>query len=247
MILITQEISSAIKFVQQEYSVYTETDHTSWNQLLAKQLINVQDKACKEFLSGLKIVEPLIRDLPNLSGLSKQLKEAIGWGVIPVNGFLETEEYFNYLYNRLFPVNISLRNLNNFNFDPLPDMFHDCFGHLPLLANPIYSQFMERISLMMLVANKRQRENLSKLYWYTIEAGICYEYQQVRVYGTSQLSSFNELAYAVSDQPKVYSFNLQKIIQCKPYPYDFQQEIFAIPNFEFLSEIVEQMNWFMNN
>mgnify|MGYP002777019246 CR=1 FL=1 len=230
----------------QNYSAYTEAEHLSWNKLFKQQVVSVQGKACKEFLFGLDFLKPLLQDIPDLNALSKKFKAETGWEIISINGFVNTQEYFKYLYEGYFPVNISLRQTTNFNFDTVPDIFHDCFGHLPFLTNSQYSKYIKQISKEMLSATKIEQQYLTNIYWYTVEAGVCYENNQPRVYGSSQLSSYNEINYVTSGKPKIYLFNIEKIMQMQIDDHTFQQEIFAIPNFEFLSEIINQVNWLMN-
>jgi phenylalanine-4-hydroxylase len=228
--------------VSQKYSSYTEAQHFTWNELFERQINAIHDKACKEFLVGVDILKDLVSTLPNLEKISDELDRIVGWRLVPVIGFIDSQKYFRSLANKKFPVNINLRKLSNLDFDPLPDMWHDVFGHLPLITNPLYNRFLETISQKMLLVNDNQRRQLDNLYWYTIEAGMCQENGQRRIYGASQLSSFAEIHYSLSDHPLVRAFDFETVTQSQANPYDFQLQMFELNSFEDLAVIIQDFD-----
>ena len=223
--------------ISQIDSVYTESSSRIWRRLFNRQLKALEGRACQEFIDGIQQLKSLIQDIPNIEALSMDLYKLAGWKIYPVSGLVESKEYFNLLANKYFPVATFLRSSDNLDYSPLPDMWHDVFGHIPLLLSPVYRDFIEYISLKTITANEREKEKLSTIYWYTIEAGVCLENGEHRVYGASQLSSFEEIIYAVSDQPNVVPFTLKKVCNTLVNIHELQQTFFEIPSFNYLGAI----------
>ncbi|MUH01586.1 hypothetical protein F7734_58745 [Scytonema sp. UIC 10036] len=228
--------------VSQKYFA-NEEQCSIWNKLFERQINVVHNKACKEFIFGLDILKNLISKLPTLEKVSEDLDRMVGWKIVPVIGMIDSKKYFTSLANKEFPVNLILRESNHLDFDPLPDMWHDVFGHLPLVTNPLYNRFLENISQKMLVANDNQRRQLDNLYWYTIEAGLCQENGQRRVYGASLLSSFAEVHYSLSDEPLVRTFDFETVTQTEADPYNFQLQMFELNSFEDLALVIEYFDF----
>ncbi len=229
--------------LSRNYSVYTEEQHLAWNKLFNKQLSILEGRACKEFIEGIKILKELIQPLPKLEILSVQLKELVGWRLVPVVGMIKSQEYYMYLANKQFPVAMNIRDTNNDGFSPLPDVWHDVFGHLPLLTSSLYSKFVEDVAKLWLTKNEMQKQQIANVYWYTIESGICQENGERRVYGASQLSSFDEIHYALSDKSRIYSFDLQTVIRTNARYDEFQNKLFEIPAFDYLEQILDELKF----
>jgi phenylalanine-4-hydroxylase len=232
--------------VSKDYSSYTEEQHIAWNKLLQRQLNIIDDKACTEFIKGLEFLKEKIQFIPKLDILSAQLEEIVGWTLEPVIGLIEGQEYYTYLANRKFPFALNIRDTSNFDFSPVPDIWHDVFGHLPLLICPLYSNYVESLARLWLVSNVRQRQQIDKLYWFTIESGICQENGKRRVYGASQLSSFDEIHYALSDQPTVYPFDFQAIFNTNTTIDYVQSQIFEISSFDYLEQLIDDLKFYID-
>ncbi|MBH8552318.1 hypothetical protein I8751_08010 [Nostocaceae cyanobacterium CENA357] len=229
--------------LSRDYSVYTEEQHFAWNKLYNRQLSILKGRACKEFIEGVEMLKELIQPLPKLEILSVRLQEFVGWKLVPVRGMIKSQEYYMYLANKQFPVAVDIRDTKNDGFSPLPDVWHDIFGHLPLLTSPLYSNFVEDIAKLWLTKNEIQKQQIANIYWYTIESGICQENGERRVYGASQLSSFDEIHYALNDQAKVYSFDLQSLIHANIRHDEFQNKLFEIPAFDYLEQILDELKF----
>ncbi|NER19967.1 MAG: hypothetical protein F6J86_19610 [Symploca sp. SIO1B1] len=220
----------------QNFAHYPTQAYDNWKQLLKKQLKSIEGKASQQFIEGLTKIITFIEGIPHIANLSQFLQEHTGWQLWPVKGLLESESFFYLLSHRYFPVATFVRSGTDFNYSPIPDLWHDIFGHIPLLFFPAYSNLVEYLSYQY-IARQDLKEAIARLYWYTIEAGVCDEGGNRRVYGASQLSSIEEIGYAVSDYPIVYPFDLEKVIDCPVKIDQLQHQIFEIPSFDYLSVI----------
>jgi phenylalanine-4-hydroxylase len=212
----------------------------TWDILLERQIIAIENRACKEFIEGYQAFDGLLDSFPNIEKLSNKLEKMTGWTVVPVSGLLEYDKYFQHLANKVFPVANFLRDIEHLDYIPEPDAWHDIFGHLPLLTNPIYSRFVETISQQILLADDAKRQCLNNLYWYTIEVGLCQENEQYRAYGAALISSFHEVQYALSDQPNVHSLDLEVVSKLTVKIDEIQNNLYKIPCLNFLEELTEK-------
>ncbi len=225
--------------------VSTNSSSGIWKMLLSRQLEALEGKACQEFINGIKKIKNLIQDIPDIEMLSERLYGLIGWKLQPVSGLVEHKEYFELLANKHFPVATFLRTNDELDYCPLPDMWHDIFGHIPLLFFSPYGDLIQYFSKNILIANENKKEQLSTFYWYTIESGICRENGTRKVYGATLLSSFEELKHAVSYKPNIVPFSLGKIVDYPVNVHDIQQTFFEIPSFDYLGEIKSGLEEFL--
>jgi phenylalanine-4-hydroxylase len=232
-----QKNGKVISQNEYDYTKYTEEEHLTWKILFDRQVDTLSGKACKEFIDGLKKLRNIIQAFPNLNTVSDEIYKILGWKLYPVTGLLNHDDYFKLLLKKQFPVAVFVRDSQNIDFSPYPDMWHDIFGHLPFLFSPVYRDFVEYISEKMLTVNEDVKKQIGSLYWYTIEAGVCQENGERRIYGASQVSSFHEIAYAVSNEPTVLPFDLQKILSLKIENEEVQTTLFEIPSFDYLETI----------
>lgn len=239
------ERSSEIYLNDYDYSKYTEIDKIAWKKLFQKQINVLEGKACREFLKGIDRLKDIFSEFPNLLVLSAEIERILGWKIFPVTGLINHQEYFQLLSNKYFPVAIFIRDSNDFDYAPLPDMWHDIFGHLPFFFSPTYQNFVAYLSRRMLTVDEEMRKKLGSLYWYTIEAGVCWENGQRRIYGASQVSSFSEIVYAVSDRPTVLPFDLEKILNLEVNNEQMQAVLFEIPAFEYLKQIEVELEAYL--
>ncbi len=230
----------------QDFFDYQVIAYDNWQKLLEKQLKNIESQAIQQFSEGLAKIRGLIKTIPNITSISQLLQEETGWQLFPVQGLLEAENYFFLLSHRYFPVATFVRSTSDINYSPQPDLWHDIFGHIPLLFDPTYSNFVQYLSHQY-VARPNLREKIGRLYWYTIEAGVCYEEGELRVYGASQLSSIQEIAYAVSDHPTRYPFDLEKVMDCPVNIYQIQEQLFEIPSFDYLNRIQSEFDSYLSS
>jgi phenylalanine-4-hydroxylase len=216
----------------QNFSDYQIEAYRNWENLLEKQVENIEGKAIQEFMDGLGKIKSFIQNIPNIAILSQFLKEQVGWQLFPVKGLVESDNFYYLLSQRYFPVATFVRSDSDLNYSPVPDIWHDIFGHIPLLFSTTYSEFLEFLGHKYF-ARKDLRKAIANLFWYTIETGTCYEKGQLRVYGGSLLSSIKDIEYAVSDCPIKGPFDLEKVIHID----GFEDRLFEIPSFGYLNVI----------
>lgn len=241
------KIEFELKPTEYNYSDYTAENHLTWKNLFDRQTSKVEGKACQEFIDGLEKLYPFFKSLPNLETLSENLYKLVGWRLYPIVGLVEAAEFFELLANKYFPVSILIRSLAELDFAADPDMWHDIFRHLPFLFDLEYQDFVAFISEKIVLANGEKKKQLSALYWYTIEAGVCQEKGERRLYGTTQLSSFTEIDYALSPQPTVIPFDFQTVINTEVNMYEIQKTLFEIPSLKYLQVIKSQIADFMKD
>ncbi|NEQ37848.1 MAG: hypothetical protein F6K40_16905 [Okeania sp. SIO3I5] len=235
----------------QNFSDYQIQAHRNWRQLLNIQLESIEDRANQAFIEGLENIKDLIQDIPSINHLSGFLQEEIGWQLWPVIGLLEADKFFYLLSHRYFPVVTFVRSNTDINFSPFPDLWHDIFGHIPLLFSQTYSNFLQYLGYQYVTvenANRKDiKQNIARLFWYTIEAGVCYEKGKLRVYGATQLSSIEEIKYALSDRPIRYPFKLEEVINFPVEDDRVQDRLFEIPSFEYLRVIQDDFDSYLKS
>jgi len=170
--------------------------------------------------------------------LSDRLEKLSGWRVVPVSDLVPDEVFFNHLANRRFPAGAFIRPEQEMDYLEEPDIFHDVFGHVPLLANPVYANFMQAYGAGGQRAIRLDRlPNLARLYWYTVEFGLMRTKAGLRIFGAGIMSSYSESVFALeSDSPNRVAFNLERVMRTKYIIDDFQQTYFVIDSFDKLLE-----------
>ena len=174
--------------------------------------------------------------IPDMEKLSDRLEKITGWRVVPVAGLVPDEVFFNHLANRRFPAGAFIRPEEELDYLQEPDIFHDIFGHVPLLANPVFADFMVAYGKGGQRAMQLgQLANLARLYWYTVEFGLIRTPAGLRIFGAGILSSVAESAFALeSSSPNRVAFDLERVMRTKYAIDDFQQTYFVIESFETL-------------
>ena len=227
--------------VEQDYSKYSEADQDRWRRLYARQMRLVPGRACPEFL---RVVDTLGYEagIPRFDEVNGRLRRATGWEVVAVPGLLPEHVFFTHLAHRRFPVTVWLREEHEFDYIVEPDVFHDLFGHVPLLFNPVFADYVQRYGEGGLkAAGLGACEMLSRLYWYTIEFGLIREQGGLRAYGAGILSSRGELPYAVhSPEPQRLPLELERTMRTRYKIDTYQQTYFVIDSFEQLFELTAQ-------
>jgi phenylalanine-4-hydroxylase len=226
--------------VEQPWASYSDTDHRVWAQLFKRQREVLPGRACDEFLAAQEHLGMTAEAIPRFADLNPLLREATGWELVGVEGLLPEYTFFEHLANRRFPVTWWIRRPEQIDYISEPDLFHDLFGHVPLLMNPIFADYMEAYGRGAMKAHgigEQALLNLTRLYWYTVEFGLINTTQGLRIYGAGIVSSKGESIYCLeSDAPNRIGFDLERIMRTRYRIDTFQQSYFVIDGFEQLFE-----------
>jgi phenylalanine-4-hydroxylase len=219
--------------VEQDWSAYTADDHALYRRLFERQAKLVPRYACPEWIEAIAGLDSS-RQIPKFEEVSKKLKGKTGWEIVAVPGLIPDDAFFTHLAGRRFPVTVWLRKPEEFDYIVEPDVFHDFFGHVPLLFDPVYADHLHEYGKGGLKAMRLNAVKwLARLYWYTIEFGLIKVGDQVRAYGAGLLSSGGELAYCVdSPQPRRLPFDLERIMRTEYQIDRYQETYFVIDSFD---------------
>jgi len=219
--------------IEQDWSAYTAEEHALYRRLFERQSKLVPRYACPEWIEAIAGLD-CAADIPDFKDISGKLRKKTGWELVAVPGLIPDEAFFTHLAQRRFPVTVWLRRPEEFAYIAEPDVFHDFFGHVPLLFDRTYADHLHEYGKGGLKAMRLDAVKfLSRLYWYTIEFGLVRTKAGVRAYGAGLLSSGGELAYCVDDpKPLRLAFNLERIMRTDYQIDRYQERYFAIDSFE---------------
>lgn len=215
-------------------NVYTEEEHDVWRTLYNRQLEILPGRAIRKFMDSLLTLGITKERIPSFTDVNKILMERTGWQAIPVRGLIPEQPFFELLANRRFPTGNFIRTRENLDYIQEPDVFHDLFGHVPLLADPVFADYMEAYGKGGLKAMKLGTSHkLIRLYWYTVEFGLIREGDDLKIFGAGILSSPTESVFSLeSDSPHRIGFDLRRLLQTKYRIDDFQDNYFVIDSFQ---------------
>jgi phenylalanine-4-hydroxylase len=221
----------------QQWGRYTAADHALYRRLYERQAAQLPGLACEEFIAAVKHLGAPDH-IPRFDALSETLHRATGWEVVAVPGLIPEEAFFALLAARRFPVTGWIRKPEEFDYVVEPDVFHDLFGHVPLLFNPMFADYMQAYGAGGLKASRLEAcEYLARLYWYTVEFGLINTPAGLRAYGAGILSSAGELRHSItSPVPQRLPFDLERIMRTRYRIDDYQASYFVIDSFAQLFE-----------
>ncbi len=228
--------------IDQCWSEYTPFEHETWDILYARQFEILRDRAAPEFLDGLNRLELSQSGIPDLERLNKSLYASTGWTIVMVPHLVPDKVFFEHLANRRFPAGRFIRKREQLDYLQEPDVFHDIFGHVPMLAHPVFADYMQAYGQGGLrAAELGCLKNLARLYWYTVEFGLIKTDKGLRIYGAGIVSSFGESQYALESQtPNRIGFDLLRLMRTKYEIDEFQKTYFAINSYEQLFDATQQ-------
>ena len=226
--------------VQQRINDYSDEEQARWLRLVESQLALIQGRACHEFIDaiyGLTALD-MRQGIPDLASVNVALKAATNWQLVAVPGLLPDDVFFTHLAHRRFPVTVWLRSESEFDYIVEPDLFHDFFGHVPMLFTPIYADHLQAYGEGALKAKRLGGLDwLARLYWYTIEFGLIRENGKIRAYGAGVLSSPKELIYALESLvPQRLPFDVMTSMRSKFLIDDVQTTYFVLDSFRQLRD-----------
>lgn len=220
----------------QAYENYTKHDQYVWELLFERQINQLPDLASEAYIEGIDLAGLTAERIPNFeTELNPRLKEQTGWEVVVVPGLIPVEDFFKLMANRKFPSSTWLRTEKQLDYLEEPDMFHDTFGHVPLLTNQAFCDFLAKFSKIALdyIDNEEAILQLQRLYWYTVEFGLIRENGKLKIYGGGIISSSGESQYSLfSDIPKRLNYDVPTIMETIVKIDEFQKQYFVIESYE---------------
>lgn len=231
--------------IPQNWDAFTAQEHAVWDTLYARQIAQLPGRASQAFLRGLDLLKLSDSGIPNFEELSERLMKLTGWQVVAVPGLVPDDVFFDHLANRRFVAGNFIRRPDQLDYLQEPDVFHDVFGHVPLLADPVFADYMVAYGQGGLRALEHGAlKQLSRLYWYTVEFGLIAEADGLRIYGAGIVSSHGESRFALdSDSPNRIGFDLRRVMRTDYRIDDFQQNYFVIPSFDELLRVTVETDF----
>jgi phenylalanine-4-hydroxylase len=220
--------------VPQAWDSYTAAEHAVWDTLFERQSAMLQGRAAPAFLRGIDVLKMAHPGIPDFTELSARLMDLTGWQVVAVPGLVPDEVFFGHLAERRFVAGRFIRGADSLDYLQEPDVFHDVFGHVPLLADPVFADYMQAYGRGGLrAAGEGAIARLARLYWYTVEFGLVRDGDDLKIYGAGIVSSRGESVFALDDpSPNRLGFNLKRLLRTRYRIDDYQQVYFVIDSFE---------------
>ena len=220
--------------ISQDWSAYTADEHRLWDRLFARQAALLPGRVAPQFMEGLDILQMEQPGIPDFERLSERLMKRTGWQVVAVPGLVPDRLFFEHLANRRFVAGRFIRDADQIDYLQEPDVFHDIFGHVPLLADPVFADYMQAYGQGGLRADALGAiDRLARLYWYTVEFGLVRDGGGLKLYGAGIVSSRAESLFALEDpSPNRIGFDLQRVMRTRYRIDDYQQTYFVIDSFE---------------
>lgn len=231
--------------VPQDWQHYTAEEHATWDTLFARQSKLLPGRASEAYLRGLDVLKLSKPGIPDFEELSERLMKLTGWQVVAVPGLVPDDVFFDHMANRRFVAGNFIRRPDQLDYLQEPDVFHDVFGHVPMLADPVFADYLEAYGrggqrALGLDALKY----LGRLYWYTVEFGLIREGDDLRIYGSGIVSSYAESRFALDDpSPNRLGFDIARVMRTEYRIDDFQQNYFVIPSFDELLRITVETDF----
>ena len=220
--------------ISQDWSAYSAEEHDIWRTLFHRQEAVLKGRACDEFLAGVRDLGVVADEIPDFRRLNDVLGAATRWSIVAVPGLVPDAVFFEHLANRRFPSTCFIRRRDQLDYLQEPDIFHDIFGHVPMLMNPVFGDYMQAYGQGGLKAlGLGALHNLARLYWYTVEFGLIETPAGLRIYGSGIVSSKGESVYCLEDpRPNRLGFDLMRVMRTRYRIDDFQTTYFAIQDFD---------------
>lgn len=228
--------------INQAWESYSQAEHEVWITLYERQTAMLPGRACDAFLRGLDALDLHRSGIPDFTRINEELQRLTGWSVVAVPGLVPDDVFFDHLANRRFPAGQFIRKPDELDYLQEPDIFHDVFGHVPMLTDPVFADYMQAYGQGGQRALELGRlANLARLYWYTVEFGLMQTPQGLRIYGAGIVSSRTESIFALDDpSPNRIGFDLERVMHTPYRIDDFQQAYFVIDSIQTLQAVTLQ-------
>jgi len=216
--------------IPQRWADYSAAEHAVWKTLFERQTRLLVGRACDEFVAGMQALPIKAERIPDFEQLNEVLMERTGWQVVAVPGLVPDEVFFDHLAHRRFPAGQFIRRADQLDYLEEPDVFHDVFGHAPMLMNPVIADFIQAYGKGGLRAQRLGTlPLLARVYWYTVEFGLVRQADGVRIYGSGIASSRAESVFALDDDsPHRIGFDLERLMRTRYRIDDFQECYFVL-------------------
>jgi len=218
------------------YPDYPDTDHKIWKFLFERQMKFLPGRVCDEYLEGSKKLNFTPDKIPSLKELSNVFTKTTGWKIARVPGLIDVDDFFALLKRKVFPSTDYIRGKDELDYTPAPDLFHDMFGHMPLLTDPNFASFYQKFGEAALHAKGNDRKELETFHWFTVEFGLIKKTEGMRIFGAGIISSLGEVQHALADEVEVVDFNPEKMVKQQYDVWHLQPKLFAIESFEHLKK-----------
>ena len=220
--------------IEQNWSGYSGEEHAIWRFLFERQQKLLVGRACREYLDGLLGLGVAAGGIPDFRRLSDILDRATGWRIVAVPGLVPDDVFFAFLAERRFPSTCFIRRRDQLDYLQEPDVFHDIYGHVPLLMNQVFADYMQAYGAAGLKALRLgYLRQLARLYWYTVEFGLIATQEGLRIYGSGILSSAGEAIYCLDDpRPHRVRFDLRRVMRTRYRIDRYQETYFVIDGFD---------------
>ena len=219
--------------IDQGWGRYNDSEHAVWTTLYERQRAMLPGRACDAFLRGLDVLDLHRGGIPDFARINEELGRLTGWSVVAVPGLVPDAVFFDHLANRRFPAGRFIRQPTQLDYLQEPDIFHDVFGHVPMLTDPTFADYMQAYGEGGLRSlSFGSLEQLARLYWYTVEFGLIRDGAGLKLYGAGIVSSFGESHFALEDaSPNRIAFDLKRVMRTRYRIDDYQQSYFVIDSF----------------
>jgi len=227
--------------IDQGWDKYATAEHAVWRTLFERQAALLPGRACAEFLAGMAALPIGADAIPDFRRLSDILTRRTGWQVVAVPGLVPPEVFFDHLANRRFPAGQFIRRPDQLDYIEEPDVFHDVFGHVPMLMHPVLADYLQAYGRGGLRAQRLGTlDQLSRVYWFTVEFGLVTQQEGLRIYGAGIVSSFAETRFSLEDgSPNRLKFNLPRVMRTRYRIDDFQESYFVLDSLDDLLRLAE--------
>lgn len=231
--------------IPQDWEAFSADEHAMWDRLFARQSEMLPGRAAEAFLRGLDVLKLSRPGIPDYRELNERLTASTGWQVVAAPGLVPDEVFFDHLANRRFPAGNFIRRPDQLDYLKEPDVFHDVFGHVPMLADPVFADYMVAYGKGGLRSlGFGALHKLARLYWYTVEFGLIEEAGGLRIYGAGIVSSYGESVFALDDpSPNRIGFDLSRVMRTDYRIDDYQQNYFVIPSLDHLLKVTVETDF----
>ncbi|MBZ0304551.1 MAG: hypothetical protein K8I82_00655 [Anaerolineae bacterium] len=225
------------------FKVWSAEEHDTWRMLYERQCDRVKRLASQDYyLEGFEKLQLTPNQIPNFYHLDELYRQEVGWELFSTDTqFADGQDWFEHLSRKEFMITEYIRDKQDLDYTPLPDVWHDTFGHLPLMLNRRYADLVYDFAHKMLRYSKEERKGMGSIWWYTIEFGLIREHGEIKILGAGLASSYGESVHALSGAVDLRPFDPDYIATIKPSPHEFHKELFILETFDQFEDFVK--NW----